>query len=98
MLHFLQAQLEIGAVDDPFEKEADHVADQVIRKPAFTGAGIAVTSGAWQAAMAAECNEEERSMVQREARLRDVRTIDCLHARGEHACAGRNRGLRRAYP
>lgn len=30
----IQAKLEVGAVDDPLEHEADHVADQVMRAPA----------------------------------------------------------------
>ena len=44
----IQAKLEVGAVDDPLEREADHVAEQVMRMPdavavtppAVTGGGI----------------------------------------------------------
>lgn len=38
----LQPKLAIGAVDDPLEREADRIADQVMRMPAPTGRALAV--------------------------------------------------------
>jgi len=46
VLHWLQAKLEIGAVDDPLEKEADRVADQVVGAPAGAMVGTPAGAGA----------------------------------------------------
>jgi hypothetical protein len=54
----IQAKLEVGAVDDPLEHEADRVAEQVTRMPA---AGISTTTVPPQISRkCAACEEEEQ--------------------------------------
>jgi len=54
--HGIQAKLEIGAVDDPPEREADHVAERVMRMPASFSHDAA--AGTLQR-KCTECKEEE---------------------------------------
>lgn len=51
----IQAKLEIGALDDPLEREADHVAERVMRMPAPYSRDAAGTLRR----KCAECKEEE---------------------------------------
>jgi hypothetical protein len=54
----IQAKLEVGAVDDPLEHEADRVAEQVIRMPAPE---VSVAAAPPQVSRkCAECEEEEK--------------------------------------
>jgi hypothetical protein len=65
--HVIQPQLEIGPVNDPMEREADAVADHVMRNP-FSGAtfaGVSSRQGAGVQRKCSECEAEER--VQRKA-------------------------------
>src|SRR5271165_6537394 len=62
-LRRLQAKLEIGPVDDPLEREADRVADQVMRMP--DPALVARTSPPRISRKCAACEEEEKGKVQR---------------------------------
>jgi uncharacterized protein DUF4157 len=59
----LQPKLTIGQADDPYEREADRVADQVMRMPAphSDGNGLSITPGAAHRAQrkCAGCEEEE---------------------------------------
>jgi len=62
--HVIQAKLEIGAVDDPLEREADHVAERVMRmtEPAPLSSS---TSAAVVQRKCTECEEEEERTVRR---------------------------------
>jgi Domain of unknown function (DUF4157) len=59
----VQAKLTIGQADDPYEREADRVADQVMRIPApqSNGHGLSITPVTAHQAQrkCAECEEEE---------------------------------------
>src|SRR5262245_44996747 len=59
----LQHKLTIGQADDPYEREADRVADQVMRMPApqSEGHGLSITPVTLRQAQrkCAECQEEE---------------------------------------
>jgi hypothetical protein len=58
----VQAKLEIGAVDDPLEREADRVADQVMRMP---DPAPAVSAAPLQISRkCAACEEEDRKKLQ----------------------------------
>jgi hypothetical protein len=55
----VQAKLEVGAVDDPLEHEADRVADQVVRTP---GPGISTVAAQPQISReCTSCEEAEKS-------------------------------------
>jgi hypothetical protein len=54
----IQAKLAVGAVDDPEEKEADEVADRVMRKPSGAGAVGACTCAAG-GEMCEECQRRD---------------------------------------
>jgi hypothetical protein len=56
----IQAKLAVGSVDDPEEKEADSVADKVMRKPSGAEAAGGCTCAAG-GVMCEECREKERS-------------------------------------
>jgi len=59
---FLQAKLAIGAVDDPLEREADAIADKVMRMPdpALSAPGLSVSSAPPQISRkCAACEKEE---------------------------------------
>jgi Domain of unknown function (DUF4157)/HNH/ENDO VII superfamily nuclease with conserved GHE residues len=59
---FLQAKLEIGAVDDPLEREADAVADAVMRMPDPT---LSLSASQPQIRRkCAECEEEDKKKLQ----------------------------------
>jgi hypothetical protein len=54
----IQAKLKVGAVDDPLEHEADHVADQVMRMPA---PDVPIAAAPSQVSRkCAECEDEEK--------------------------------------
>ena len=56
----LQCKLTIGAVNDPLEAEADHLADQVMRMP---DSGVSVSSGPFQVSRkCAACEEEDKKL------------------------------------
>ncbi|MDQ3775218.1 MAG: DUF4157 domain-containing protein [Pseudomonadota bacterium] len=59
----LQPKLTIGQTDDPYEREADRIADQVMRMsaPPSDGYGLSITPGASHRAQrkCAACEEEE---------------------------------------
>jgi Domain of unknown function (DUF4157)/Novel toxin 16 len=56
----IQAKLEIGAIDDPLEREADAVADKVMR---MTDAGLALSRAPPQGnRKCAECEEQEATV------------------------------------
>lgn len=56
----LQRKLTIGAVNDPLEAQADHIADQVMRMPV---PGVSVSSGPFQASRkCAACEEEDKNL------------------------------------
>ena len=59
----LQPRLTVGQADDPYEREADRIADQVMRMPAppSDGDGLSITSVTAHQAQrqCAECEEEE---------------------------------------
>lgn len=56
----LQRKLTIGAVNDPLEAEADHVADQVMRMP---DPGVSLSSGSRQVSRkCAACEEEDKKL------------------------------------
>jgi hypothetical protein len=58
----LQRKLMVGAVDDPLEREADRIADQVMRMPA---SGLSVASAPLQLnRKCAACEEEEGQALQ----------------------------------
>ena len=57
----IQPKLEIGAVDDPLEHEADHVADQVMRMPVLTSAPPRISR------KCEACEEEEEKLQKKEA-------------------------------
>ena len=65
----LQPKLTISQADDPYEREADRVADQVMRMPGpqSTGHGLSITPRAPRQAQrkCAECEEEEEGKLQR---------------------------------
>ncbi len=67
----LQAKLTIGQTDDPYEREADRVADQVMRMPApqSSGHGLSITPLASRQAQrkCAECEEEEGALQRKES-------------------------------
>ncbi len=67
----LQPRLTIGQADDPYEREADRIADQVMRMPAppSDGHGLSITPGATYQAQrkCAECDEEEGSLLRKES-------------------------------
>jgi hypothetical protein len=59
----VQAKLDVGAVDDPLEKEADRVADRVMRMPALasaTGEPTAAPVGETLRRECSGCHEEEK--------------------------------------
>jgi len=58
----LQPKLEIGAVDDPLEREADEVADKVMRMP---DPAPSLRSPPQVSRKCAACEEEEKKKVQR---------------------------------
>lgn len=63
-----QAQLTVGALDDAFEREADRVADEVMRMPGPEGQRGAATPGTEQVQrLCTECEEEARGSVARAA-------------------------------
>jgi hypothetical protein len=63
----LQAKLEVGAVDDPLEEEADRVADRVMRMPAMSATGVH-TGAATGSALRRKCAGcEEEDNLQRKA-------------------------------
>ena len=65
----LQAKLEVGAVDDPLEAEADRVADQVMRMPDEV-----------VQRKCAECEKEDKNAVRRTAASTDTRTKEAPQA------------------
>jgi len=61
----IQAKLNVGAVDDPLEHEADRIADQVMHMPA---PGLAPTAVSPQISRkCAACEEEEEKLQKKEA-------------------------------
>ena len=66
-LGVLQAKLAIGRVDDPLEYEADRIADQVMRIPAYE-VGVTRTSAAPRISRKCQaCGEEEEKVQRKEA-------------------------------
>jgi Domain of unknown function (DUF4157) len=89
----MQAKLEVGAVDDPLEREADRVAQQVMRMPdagavtppAVTGGGIpGVRRKCSCGGMCTKCRtkhaEEEHGDVQRKAAAPQISSIGSTSA------------------
>jgi uncharacterized membrane protein YgcG len=62
MLRRLQAQLKIGPVDDPLEREADAVADQVMRMPDREHGLTATLSPPRISRVCAECSAEDETL------------------------------------
>jgi hypothetical protein len=55
---FIQAKLKVGDVDDPLEREADRVAEQVMRMPAPS---VSIAAGSRQIGRkCADCEQEEK--------------------------------------
>ena len=65
----LQAKLQVGAVNDPLEQEADRIADQVLRMPA-----AAISGAAAPAQISRRCEECEEENLQREPATRNAAT------------------------
>ena len=64
----LQTKLEVGAPDDRFEREAERVADQVMRMPASATVAASAPAGGAQRSVQRvcdECAEEESARLQR---------------------------------
>jgi hypothetical protein len=74
----LQAKLAIGSVNDPFEHEADRVADQVMHIPASS---LAVTAASQQLSrICAACENEEKTLQRKLAGPHDaVTALDLVH-------------------
>lgn len=62
----IQTKLEVGSIDDPFEHEADRIADQVMRIPA---SDAVTTSAAPQLSRKCDQFEEEEKLQKKEAGL-----------------------------
>src|SRR4029453_3917479 len=64
----IQPKLEVSSPDDEYEREADSVADKVMRMPAGGAAPMRISRVAARAQrMCAECEEEEKGPLQRKA-------------------------------
>lgn len=61
----LQPKLVIGAVSDPLEHEADHIADQVMRMPDPAASAVSASDVAVRR-KCAECEEEEEKLARKE--------------------------------
>jgi hypothetical protein len=68
----LQARLAVGATDDPLEREADAVADRVMRMPDPAAPISAAPYGLWR--KCAACEEEHGQM-----RMKAARSVDLRH-------------------
>ncbi|RZK18069.1 MAG: DUF4157 domain-containing protein, partial [Pedobacter sp.] len=92
--HCVQAKLKVGAVNDPQEQQADHIAEKVMRMPAkvdFAMGGI----GAGIAAMNVQrkCNncEGEEKISRKEEKLKGIDQPEVLQAKaGESFSSGGN--------
>ena len=72
LLRRLQPKLTVGAVDDPLEREADRVADQVMRMPE-PGPGPTVSASAPRVSRkCAGCDEEDKKTVRMKPAEGDV--------------------------
>jgi hypothetical protein len=60
----IQAKLNVGAIDDPLEHEADRVAEQVMRMPA---PGVSIAAGPPKISRKCDACEEEEKLQKKEA-------------------------------
>ncbi|MCH5374923.1 MAG: DUF4157 domain-containing protein [Planctomycetes bacterium] len=83
----LQAKLKIGAPDDRYEREADRVADQVMRMPADS---LPIREGEDQAVQTKPLDERTTPLVQRQAEEEEeeLQTKRADGSRGETQAAG----------
>src|SRR5262249_21722998 len=81
----LQAKLSVSAPDDPFEQEADRVADQVMRMPA-SAPNVAAHAPPAVQRVCSKCEEEE---LQRSEDSASVPTIDASLEHSISALSGR---------
>src|SRR5689334_7783739 len=81
----LQAKLSVSSPDDPYEQEADRVADQVMRMPASTP-HVASHAAPVVQRVCSKCEEEE---LQRSEESGAVPTIDAPLESSISALAGR---------
>lgn len=82
----VQAKLVVGPVDDPYEREADQVADQVMRMP---DSEVASTSekdpGSEIQRMCTDCEEEEQVQRQAEGEEEEEQTLQGKREGGDRA-------------
>ncbi|MFL6654912.1 MAG: DUF4157 domain-containing protein [Sulfurifustis sp.] len=88
----LQRAIEVGAADDEFEREADAMADQVMRSCGGMDDGSAETRAVQRESLPAKEEEEEKPAVQR---LEGDAAFDETTA-AQRACADCNEELQRA--